>query len=353
MKTFSKIIGLTLCILVINSYSQDQNYTQFFNNKLYYNPGYAGLYNGVRTHFSYRNQWTKLPYDFKSYNVAFDISARGLPGGGGLGAIIHNDNEGEGMVRNFYGGLILASRIPLNKTRGRENLVLQFGITAALCQKKIDWAGLVFPDQLNGKYGNIYPTNFSEPENSNVVYPDFSFGSVLAHYSENVNTRIGGAIHHIFEPKIGFLNDESKLGMKFIAHGDVIIMLEEERKRDDIAKAAKLNTGILYENQNGANTFNIGVTGYKSHIYLGIWYRNEDINTLNLNSVIFLTGVNFSMGDDSRVRLMYSYDYITNKLIGTGGTHEISLILEFNNANVFKLTGAEKQKWGSMPCSEF
>lgn len=337
----------------MNIYSQDQNYSQFFNNGLYYNPSYAGLYHGVRTHFSYRNQWTKLPYDFNSYNVAFDISARGLPGGGGLGAIVHSNNEGEGMVKNFYGGLILAARIPLNKVRGEENLVAQFGITAALCQKKLNWDGLVFPDQLNGKYGNIYPTNFSEPEKSNVIYPDFNFGGVLAHYSENVNTRIGGALHHVFEPKIGFLNSETKLGLKFSAHGDIIATIGENRKRNNKDDAAKINAGILFENQNGANTYNVGATAYKSHVYLGAWFRNEDINTTNLNSIIFLTGISFPFEDDARIRLMYSYDYITNRNIGTGGSHEISLVLEFKNANVFKLDRDDSGHPNSLRCPDF
>ncbi|RLD55506.1 MAG: hypothetical protein DRJ05_12850 [Bacteroidetes bacterium] len=85
MKTKYLFSLLVLLSLTFTAKSQDQNYSQFFNNNIYYNPAFAGLYDGVRTYFNYRNQWTNLPYDFKSYNVALDMSARSLPGGGGLG----------------------------------------------------------------------------------------------------------------------------------------------------------------------------------------------------------------------------------------------------------------------------
>ncbi|MEZ5199281.1 MAG: PorP/SprF family type IX secretion system membrane protein [Bacteroidales bacterium] len=257
------------------------------------------------------------------------------------------------MVKNLYAGLNLATRIYPN-----DNYAIQFGITAAIGQKRIDWDGLVFPDELDGKYGNIYGTNFTEPYRSNVVYPDFNFGSVLNYNSEGMNFRIGGSIHHIFQPKVGFVNTESPLYMKFVAHGDAIVFIEKgssARWDKSSREGAKLNPGILYENQNGANAFSVGLNAYKSYMYLGLWYRSEDINTTNLNSMIFLAGVNIPISDDSRVKIMYSYDYVMNKLIATGGTHEISVILEFSNENVFgAVSGKGKRKnWGTVPCSTF
>jgi len=334
--------------------SQDQNYSQFFNNSIYYNPAYAGLYNGIRTNFNYRNQWTNLPYDFNSYNVALDMSARGLPGAGGVGLIIHHNNEGEGMIKNLYAGLVLATRIHPN-----EDYAIQFGITTALAQKKIDWDGLVFPDQLDGKYGNIYSTNFTEPYRSDVIYPDFNFGSVLNYNSEGMNARIGGSIHHIFQPKIGFVNTESQLYMKFVAHADAVIFIENnstgQRKKGGGGDGARINPGFLFENQNGANSFSLGINAYKSFIYLGLWFRTEDINTQNLNSMVFLTGVNLPFSNDSRIKIMYSYDYVMNKLIAVGGTHEIGIVFEFSNENVFGATSGKGRRtnWGTIPCATF
>ncbi|OQX77597.1 MAG: hypothetical protein B6D61_06900 [Bacteroidetes bacterium 4484_249] len=354
MKTRYLLSLVVLFSAITGVKSQDQNYSQFFNNNIYYNPAYAGLYNGVRTSVNYRNQWTNLPYDFKSYNVAVDMSARSLPGAGGLGLIIHHNNEGEGMINNLYAGLVLATRI-----HPSEDYAIQFGITTAICQKKIDWDGLVFPDQLDGKYGNIFSTNFTEPYRSDVIYPDFNFGTVLNYNSEGMNARIGGSVHHIFQPKIGFVNAESQLYMKFVAHADAVIYINkgstDKWKKGGRSDIARINPGILYENQNGANAFSLGLNAYKSYIYLGLWYRNEDINTTNLNSMVFLAGVNLPINEDSRIKIMYSYDYIMNKLIATGGTHEISVIFEFSNENVFgAISGKGKKKnWGTIPCATF
>lgn len=353
MKTkyfFSLLVFLSLTLIVK---SQDQNYSQFFNNKIYYNPAYAGLFDGVRVNFNYRNQWTNIPYDFKSYNVALDLSARNLPGGGGIGLIVHNNNEGEGMVRNLYAGLVLATRVHPN-----DDYAIQFGITTAVCQKKIDWTGLVFPDQLDGRYGNVFPTNFTEPYRSSVVYPDFNFGSVLNYNGNKMNARIGGSIHHIFEPNIGFVETESKLSMKFVAHTDAVIYVGNSssnkggRQSDE---SVKINPGFIYENQYGANSFSLGINAYKSYIYLGMWFRNEDINEVNLSSMVFLAGVNLPVSDDSRVKVMYSYDYIMNSMLGTGGTHEISVIFEFSNQNIFGATSGKggRRNYGTEPCSSF
>ena len=353
MKTKYLFSLLVLLSLTFTAKSQDQNYSQFFNNNIYYNPAYAGLYDGVRTYFNYRNQWTNLPYDFKSYNVALDLSARDLPGGGGVGIIVQNNNQGEGMINNLYAGLVLATRIYPN-----DNYAIQFGITTAVGQKKIDWNGLVFPDQLDGKHGNVYPSNFTEPYRSNVVYPDFNFGGVLNYNSDKMNARIGGSLNHIFEPNIGFIDNESKLRMKFVAHADAVVYVgsgSSNKGRRGSDQVGKLNPGFLYENQYGANTFSLGISGYKSNIYLGLWFRNEDISDVNLSTMVFLTGVNLPVSDDSRVKIMYSYDYIMNAMLGTGGTHEISVMFEFSNQNIFGATSGKggRKNYGTEPCSTF
>jgi type IX secretion system PorP/SprF family membrane protein len=256
------------------------------------------------------------------------------------------------MVRNLYAGLVLATRIQPN-----EDYSIQFGITTAISQKKIDWAGLVFPDQLDGKYGNILPTSFTEPYRSSVVYPDFNFGSVLNYNGGKMNARIGGSIHHIFEPNVGFVETDSKLNMKFVAHADAVIYVGNNssisaRKAD---QSVKINPGFLYENQNGANSFSLGINAYKSYIYLGMWFRNEDINKVNLSSMVYLAGVNLPISDDSRVKVMYSYDYIMNSMLGTGGTHEISVIFEFSNGNILGATSGKggRRNYGTEPCSSF
>lgn len=353
MKTKYLLSLIVFLWMSLSLKSQDQNYSQYFNNNIYYNPAYAGLYDGIRTYFNYRNQWTNLPFDFKSYNVAYDMSARNLPGAGGVGFIVHHNNEGEGMIENLYAGLVLSTRIYPS-----EDYAIQFGVTTAVSQRKISWDGLVFPDQLDARYGNIYTTNFSEPFKSSVVYPDFNFGSVLNYNVDGMNARIGGSVHHIFQPNIGFVDTESKLYMKFVAHADAVIFINDGSSHSwnkGSGGQAKVNPSVFYENQNGANTFSAGINAYKSFLYLGVWFRSEDFSETNLNSMIFLTGVNFPLNNDSRIKIMYSYDYIMNELIATGGTHELSVVFEFSNDNVFGSVSGKgrRHSYRTEPCSTF
>jgi hypothetical protein len=77
------IRAFVILSLAVGSYqlkAQDPLFSQFYNNPIYYNPGYIGLNQGVRTRFNYRDQWTGLPVDFKTYNFSMDIAERAIPG---------------------------------------------------------------------------------------------------------------------------------------------------------------------------------------------------------------------------------------------------------------------------------
>jgi len=326
-------IILTCCLitfLALGTRAQDQNYSQFFNNDIYYNPATTGLYLGLRTTANYRNQWTNMPYDFKSYNFSMDIAERALPGAGGLGILVHRNSEGEGLLEYTMAALSLSTRIPVN-----ENLITQFGVSAAFAQRQINWDKLVFSDQLDGIHGVSGPSNFAPPDENKVVYPDFNVGTVLNYVNDNVNARVGAAFHHIFTPKIGFIENQSELPMKFVAHSDIMFLISDNSVHRKNNGETKINPGVMYENQQGASSFSMGINGFKSLIYLGLWYRNEDINTSNVNYLIFMTGVNLPFNSESRIKLMYSYDYVMDKIAASGGSHEISLIIEFDKASMF------------------
>ncbi|MCD4745366.1 MAG: PorP/SprF family type IX secretion system membrane protein, partial [Bacteroidales bacterium] len=302
--------------------AQDAYYTQFYNNPVYYNPSYVGLYKGLKARLNYRQQWPKLHDDLKAYNFTMDIAERELPGAGGLGFIANTNSAGSGLIKNITSGVIGSVRVPLKKY-----LVSQLGITAAFVQKTIDWGDYVFSDQLDNKHGLIYPvSSFSTPSSKKVTYPDFSLGGILNYAKTNINATLGAAIHHIFKPNESYLDLESPLPRKLIIHTDVII-----QQRRNPKKGYKFNPGFMYENQAKISTYNLGMNVSKSSLYAGIWYRNKQSNFFDIQSVNFLVGFNFPLIDEnSRLKVMYSYDLILIEPQGTGGSHEISLILGFD-----------------------
>jgi len=81
--------------------AQDPTFSQYYSNKLYYNPAFAGADPGLRLNFNYRNLWSSLSSNFGTYNFNMDIADFNM--GGGIGTVITGNVEGDGLMRtNSY-----------------------------------------------------------------------------------------------------------------------------------------------------------------------------------------------------------------------------------------------------------
>lgn len=316
--------------------SQDMNYTQYFSTPIYYNPAFTGINTGVRARFLYRNQWPSLPISFKSYYFSADLGDRGLPGAGGLGIMINQDTPGVGLINNFGAALTIGVRIPIT-----EFMVSQIGVKAGIMQRRVNWDDLVFASQLDPRYGNVYASTFIPPDASKRVVPDFGIGGVLQFINPggNISGNIGLGVDHIFKPDVSFLSTgSSPYPRKWVGQFDVIIATgpggssSMTRGSDD---PLKVNIGGIYQNQANLNSLQVGLNLLKYNIYVGGWFKTT--MTGNVNSAIALVaGYKYSFYEDMNLKFMYSYDLqISGSLQGTGGAHEISLILEFDKLSVF------------------
>ena len=60
-------------LLIIQGFSQDPYFSQFFANRVYLNPAYAGFDPGTTITLNYRNQWIGLPGGtLSSFNNSFE-----------------------------------------------------------------------------------------------------------------------------------------------------------------------------------------------------------------------------------------------------------------------------------------
>jgi len=340
--------------------AQDPIFSQFYNNPIYYNPGYIGLNSGMRARFNYRDQWTGLPTDFKTYNFSMDFAERSIPGSGGLGLLVSSDKAGTGTIKSSNVGVGTAARIPVY-----ENMIIQMGFMVSYAQKSVNWDELVFTDQLHARYGNIYQSAFEAPASNKVSYPDFSVGGVYRFVEtgsrfSSVQGTFGAAVHHVFTPNESFLGLDSELPRKLVVTGDLVLDLDHGRSSSYNSRKSnngsfKFNPGFQFEKQADFSTYTLGMNILKSSIYFGVWFRNQDFNFFEAKDAIFQVGFNAPFSKDSRVKIMYTYDYLITDLHTAGrASHEISMIFEFDNFSLFGgTTPSRSRNTKEIECTTF
>ncbi len=329
----SIISGFVLMLLSTSSSSQDLDYSQHYSNPTYYNPAYVGLTQGLKARLNYRRQWTGLSGDYHTYSFSADIAERSLPGAGGIGIIANQSLAGKGVLKTNTIGLMPSVRIPVSK-----NTIFQLGALASVVTQQLNWDNLVFSDQLDPRWGNIYPTDFQGAPREKVAFPDFAIGGIFQFKaSEDLEGNIGGAVHHITQPNQSFFNVDAKLPRKYVYHMDFIITIREDQGYYSKRQGFKLNPGFMLQHQSSMLQYTLGMNVYMMHVYLGLWYKNQTLEYDEFSTFTAMAGINIPFTEEWRMKIMYSYEMNINALHNfTGPSHEISLVFEFDDIGLIK-----------------
>ena len=302
---------ILFAFLFIGSFAakaQDPQFSQFYANRLYLNPAFAGTERCPRIGLNYRNQWPSLDQGFVTYSASYDQHINALSGG--IGLLAMRDESGRGSVTRQDISLMYAYQ--LNITRF---FSMTAGAQVSYIQKGVDWDNLTFGDMIDPRQGLIYDTQEERIENPAGV-PDFSFG-VLG-FSEKF---FGGfAVHHITEPDISLLNGTaSPLYRKLTVHAGMNLPI---RGLGGVDKGS-ISPNFVFQNQGGFTQFNYGFYATRGVVIGGLWLRHS---TSNFDAVTFMFGAHLE-----RFKVGYSYD-LTVSTLGQepGGSHEISFILNLN-----------------------
>ena len=164
------------------AYAQDPTFSQFYNNPLYFNPGFTGMHPGINFYCIQRTQWLKVASQYKGtgqFNtscIAIDINNDDCWGGllNGIGLILIDDVEGEGNLETQTAGISIAQKVHLDKYD--KTPCIQLGFQICSVQKKIKWDRLVFSDQINSLNTNIIPTGNTPPNEFKKGYGDLNIG---------------------------------------------------------------------------------------------------------------------------------------------------------------------------------
>ncbi|MFT4525577.1 MAG: type IX secretion system PorP/SprF family membrane protein [Granulosicoccus sp.] len=333
-----RILFVTCAVVLLGSlkgFAQDPTFSQFYANKIYVNPAFAGSEQGMRLNFNYKNLWTGVPSDFSTFSAGIDVADHNISGG--LGFIAINSKEGEGQINTQQYGLMYSYRLIVLP----RIFDIHMGIGAHYLRKEIgDWDSFIFSDQINAYNNDIVGSSVVRPEKLFVEMPDFNAG-FIARFNikpkggrRPISNTIGFAAHHLSQPNESLLGRNEPLPMKFVGHFSMMIPVGKKKSRSPLY----LSPNIMYEHQKNLSTLNAGLYAMKAPVMVGVWYRNGGTFTID-NSDAIMVNIGVRFADKAKrfmMQLGYSYDMTISKLAGsTAGTHEVALIIEFTRASLF------------------
>lgn len=267
--------------------AQDPSFSQFYANRIYLNPAFAGLESGITFSGVSRIQWLNADRGFKTFGASVETQ---LPYVGlGLGFHVMSNTEGIANLKSNQAGVVFSYTIPGEKSN------IHFGMEGRLVQKSLDWDRLVFSDQLDPIYGVVQGSSVL-PVLDQVMYGDFDFGVVWRQVSDfgrgkrrwrNVRSQLGVSFHHL--PQLvsksskgndSFLNRESGVAPRTTFHGGLIIPMKIfQGSGFDVSFSPNVKVdmqGYKFLNfKENITVSTIGMYGLVNSFYVGLLYQNR------------------------------------------------------------------------------
>jgi type IX secretion system PorP/SprF family membrane protein len=306
--------------------AQDPQFTQFYANKLYLNPAFAGSYQCPRGIIGYRDQWPGLTGSgnqtlYRTISASYDQHFDEISGG--LGILVTQDDAANTLATTRASGIY---SYQLQVTR---KFNIRAGFQATWFQRKLDWSNLTFGSMIDPRKGFIYNGPPPPDESTSASGVDFSAGLI----GNSEKYFFGAAVHHMTQPDESLLpNGNSPLPMKITGHAGANIPLVDSRFS---ANEMTLSPNIIFQQQGNFQQLNLGAYLKKGPIVGGLWYRNRDA---------FIALIGFQKG---MFKVGYSYDVTISSLSNdTHGAHELSLTLNFE-------CPPDRKKFRTISCPSF
>lgn len=312
-------------VTVLNVSAQDPQFTQFYANKLYLAPSFAGATKQNRVALIYRNQWAGIPGAFNTMAFSYDHYFPTFNSGLGITAV--RDVAGTGHLGMTQFGLAYSYDFQI-----KDNFHVRPGLNIQYSLYGIDFARLTFIDQL---LSGSSTTMESPPTDNNIGALDGAT-SVLVYSSKFWS---GLCVDHLFRPNESFYSNYAIVPVRYSFFGGVQVV-----RNGKLLKPIdeSLSIAYMYRQQGDKKQLDLGLYWYKSPIVMGFWYRGiPGLNSERGDAVAVLLGYK-----TSKFSIGYSYDFtISNLINSTHGSHEISLVYEFNTTH--------RKKIHAIPCPEF
>jgi len=217
-------------LLALHVGAQDNALSQFFANRIYLNPAFAGMDEGLQFTTTARSQWYRADGGYKFAALAVEWQEPCWQSGFGL--TVQGSLEGISPLSTFGAGLTYAYIIPYET--GNVHLGVQYEFN----QFRLDWDRLTFSDELDPIFGSIYNTS-AVPALDRVDFHDFSAGAVWRFDSKVIaggrtirqyRSHLGISLRHLASlfgqgPDVSFQQSNTEIPARITLHGGTIIPL--------------------------------------------------------------------------------------------------------------------------------
>lgn len=330
------MLGIVLMCLLFSglAFAQDPQFSQYYASPLYLNPGFTGTAKAQRVAVNSRIQWTQLKSPFVTHAISYDIYNDHLNSGFGIMAM--TDKAGSANLSTTTIGGFYAAKVRIN-----DNWMVSPGLNFNYGSRGIDFDKLVFGDQIEYN-GPTLDDAVSQLNQRNY----FDFGSGVVIYSKYV--WMGFSALHINQPNHSLLGEDAKLPMKKSIHGGLRIPIKMHPLSK--VKLSAISPSFIYSEQGEFKQFDAGVNFIYDPVMFGLWYRGLPLDKnfsgkANQDALIFLLGLNLKF-----LEVGYSYDLSISEIsANSGGSHEISIVYQFDGLNPRKV----KRKDKYLPCPNY
>ena len=334
-------------LVLVTAKAQDVQYSQFYAAPLYLNPALTGATELTRIGVNYRNQWPGLNHSFNSYSAYIDHYI--FDYNSGIGVSFNGSQESLANLSTNEVGLSYSYRLRIS-----DNFYFRIGGQASYMRRDAFFSNLVFGSMIDIVSGGVVGDfrdllrDAGVPIDSRHSFVDYAVGGLFY----NNKFWLGGSAHHLTEPNISFINDQTSiLPMKISLQGGYKINLSPGG-RDYFThefQERSVSFAFNYKQQSPFNQLDVGTQLYLHPLVIGVWYRGMPTknNLPNNESLISLIGVSMESGLD----IGYSYDYTVSKLNqrNSRGAHEISIRYNFLLGN----PRSRNQRSRVIPCFKY
>ncbi|WP_316805831.1 PorP/SprF family type IX secretion system membrane protein [Pedobacter agri] len=316
LKVYVAIVGLVICSA--KSFAQtDPHFSQYYAYPLWLNPALTGVVDGdYRASVNFKQQWGALNNSFLTGGASFDMAPKK---NFAFGATVLNQRAGE-LDFNYLTALVSGS---YRLRFGFEGLqMINFGLQAGIINRSFDFSQGRFGNQFNpiGGYDGGMMSGETFQSQSSLV-PDVNAGIMYFDGNPNkgVNVFLGASAAHLTRPTDRFSGTDSRIPMRFTAHGGARIRASE--LLDIVPNALAMYQGNTNEISLGAYAqLNVNPS---SNILFGGNYRLKDAAIafvgLQLRNMVF--GLSYDVNTSSFSRASNSNGglELSISLIGRNG----------------------------------